>query len=503
MSIIKKSDILTIILEQMSDIDEMARFNKEDVWRTVKLDEPITLHYDTLPTKKGGDIKIDSVGQDGCEGGPGIIQSKIVRVGPRGHALLQFNNTEPGSKTPIATRWVEITEIYSDLTTKKPNAKFVGLQPNKPQSSVYGTEKGTPEYYVSDVNVDNPGYLHSNPDKIPEDEKYKIQQRQDYIRVQGYAKREVVFPIVNDFFFSQTLSQKLEVCGIPAVEAIRDTTERPTNRELRMDFVGPNMSFGFNSIAGKDDVETMISEVIAAREKVFGMNGGGNVGGDADLEAALGDWTPDFVDTPAPRNDAERRQRKELLRQTLTTQVRLYAGYIYNGGRWTLDQSNDTNVNYTQKYKLFVKSHQDRGYSVMTQLFVEGTPGHNGYNGRFKMEFSKTLQDPNGNGVNWGQLIPTIEYQLSIPYPKELGGDGERSDTENLRANHRKYQPFYEEFLRRGLHGLGEKVMGIDPESVLQSLTTEKEGMNRLAESTPKMKVIVTEEQFKRIFGTV
>ena len=45
--------------------------------------------------------------------------------------------------------------------------------------------------------------------------------------------------------------------------------------------------------------------------------------------------------------------------------------------------------------------------------------------------------------------------------------------------------------------------MGIDPDDVLHSLTTEKEGMNRLAESAPKMKVLVTEEQLKRIFGTV
>jgi hypothetical protein len=244
----------------------------------------------------------------------------------------------------------------------------------------------------------------------------------------------------------------------------------------------------------------MISEVIAAREKVFGMNGGENGGGDADLEAALGDWTPDFVDTPAPRNDAERRQRKALLRQTLTTQVRLYAGYIYHGGKWTLDQSNDTNVDYTPKYKLFVKSHQDRGYSVMTQLVVTGRPGHNGYDGTFSMEFSKTLQDPNGNGVNWGQLIPTITYTFTQPFPREI--DNEQG-YENLRANHRKFQPFFEEFLRRGLHGLGEKVMAIDPESVLQSLTTEKQGVNRLAESAPKMKVLVTEEQLKRIFGTV
>lgn len=503
MSIIKKSDILTIILEQMSDIDEMARFNKEDVWRTVKLKEPITLHYDSLPTKKGGSIEIDSVGQDGCEGGPGIIQSKTVRVGPRGHALLQFNNTEPGSKTPIATRWVEITEIYSDLMTKKPEAKFVGLQPNKPQSSVYGTEKGTPEFYVSDVNVDNPGYVHSNPTN-PQSSPELRQQRQDFIRVQGYAKREVVFPIVNDFFFSRTLSEKLEVCGIPPIEAIRDTTERPTNRELRMDFVGPNMSFGFNSIAGKDDVESMIEEVILAREKVFGRNGEQNVGGDGDLEAELGDWTPDFIDTPAPRNDAERRQRTALLRQSLTTQVRLYAGYIYQGGKWTLDQSNDKNVDYTPKYKLFVKSHQDRGYSVMTQLVVGGKPGRTGYDGSFSMEFSKTLQDPNGNGVNWGQLIPTITYTFTQPYPRELDDNGYGDpDTENLRANHRKNQPFFEEFLRRGLHGLGEKVMGIDPDDVLHSLTTEKEGMNRLAESAPKMKVLVTEEQLKRIFGTV
>lgn len=427
MEFLTKEFINRLISEELGyDLDEMAK-PKSEKWKESFLGEPMTLNVQSIR-----DIPVTAVDVKGGEQlDPGVIKSNIVRTSPTGHRLIEFINLENGKRV---NRYVEIDDAGSPINTFK-------FPPRLPK---YGTGYEGP----TDMETQITNKIQKLQ-KVQKTYGHDVNDPNLRTKMAGviqlnakdeWAKRNVVHPILNAFFSESGIIKHLDKCGIPEVLARATFTEPSTNisrldpnKQRHSNFNGPDMVFNYHSVRDDDDVQNAIDKIISYRMSI------------------------------------ETGEKMKGKRQSPGKMVRQYGGQQYPGGKWDPEQRTYDKPHFelTPIYKLYKQAVQkgEKAFNVITDLDVIGKV----VGGRYVLTMSFTATNSvrtatSSMGSQRGKLFEPIR----VNSVQELPGDSQEVTVANNKD-------FFKELFRDCLTQLGEKLLEVEPDAVLEKLLFEPE----------------------------
>ena len=393
-----------------TEMGEMANIKK--IPR--KLGEPLRINVNELNQSQSSHLpKIVSMDPDSDQLVENVIIGDEVIDMPNGVEVLKFYNYGEGEKLDRSNRVAAYVVLPENIFYKHP-----------PRNVKMGTH-----YVPKNLTLTPEG----ESDKNREARLAKIKAENE-----GYAKKYVIFPVINKFFSARQILDRLDTSLIPETWASTLRTERVTNKELRMLFGGngSNIEFEIYAVRDIDNIEAALDEVLKTR---------------MDIEDGV-----------------ENRERKRS-----ETKPREYANYIYTrGGNWVLIQRIfDKNAfknagEYTKILKLLKQNIQkgEKGFNVFSKLSIKGaTNGPEEYLAEATFTATvnyRTVEAP----VEGGQIINPIRVPISKEIPEEVSNGGDFSA---------RTQPgFYRELLQELLVKLGQEMIAkINPDEVLNKIT--------------------------------
>lgn len=427
MEFLSKEFIDRLISEELGhDLDEMAK-PKNEKWAESHLDEPVTLNVQSIR-----DIPVTAVDVNTGESlDPGVVKSNIIRTGPNGHRLVEFINLENGKRV---NRYVEIDDTNNPINTFK-------FPPRLPK---YGTAYEGPKDMESRItdkiqrlqkvqstyghNVDDPELRRKMAGVI------------DLNSKDEWAKRNVIHPIVNAFFSNKAIIKQLDKCGIPEVLASATFTEPSTNisrldphKKRHSNFNGPDILFNYHSVRDDDDVQNAIDKIISYRMSI------------------------------------ETGEKMKGKRPEPGKMVRQYGGQQYSGGKWDPSQRTYDKPHFelTPVYKLYKQAVQkgEKAFNVITDLDVIGKI----VGGRYVLTMSFTATNSirtatQSYGSQRGQLFSPIRVNAVMDLPQE----GDQVSVANNKE-------FFKDLFKDCLNQLGEQLLQVEPDAVLEKLLFEPE----------------------------
>lgn len=419
MNFITKEFINRLIQEQV----ELTEMPRNLLWADLEGEEPVTVKIDSI---KG--IPVNAVDPDTNEPlQPGEVKANIVRQSPTGFRMINFLNIENGKRV---TRYVILDDQNNPLYG----------EPYLPRATKYGTEwTGTDLEKLAkqrltrlDRKQSTYGHDPENPEQI---EREKVNQEKFW--KDSWAKRKLVNPLFNSFFLQSSIIKHLDKCGIPEVRGGAKFTEPSTNILRTYSYNGPRIQFNYHSVRDDNDVQDALEKIINYRTSI------------------------------------ETGEKMKGARPEPTKMVRQYGGNVYSGGKWDVTQRalGKSQFKLTPIYKLYMKNVQrgEKAFNVITDLDVIGDIVGDNY--LMTMSFSATKsfrpadsEEGREQGPRRGNLFEPIRVQVRVPLP-----EGDKTPT--VKENYE----FFKDLFQQTLSDLGNKLLEIDPDSVLEQLMFEPE----------------------------
>lgn len=419
MNFITKEFINRLIQEQL-DLTEMPQ---NALWAPMEGEGPVTVKINDI---KG--VPVNAVDPDTKEPlQPGEVKANIVRQSPTGFRMINFTNVEDGA---TITRYVilddENNPLYGELTL--------------PRAKKYGTDWGGTDFEklakqrIVRLGIKQKKAGH-NPDDPEQVEKEKINQQKFWN--DSWAKRKLVNPAFNQFFLQPSIIKHLDKCGIPEVRGGAKFTEPSTNILRTYSYNGPRIQFNYHSVRDDNDVQDALDKIISYRTSL------------------------------------ETGEKMKGSRPEPTKMVRQYGGNVYPGGKWDPTQRalGKSDFKLTPVYKLYMKNVQrgEKAFNVITDVDVLGDVVGDSY--LMTMSFSATksfrpadTEEGREQSPKRGNLFEPIRVQMRVPLP-----DGDKTPTA------REHYGFFKQLFQDTLTELGNRILDIDPDSVLEQLMFEPE----------------------------
>jgi hypothetical protein len=417
MKVLTKDYILSLVMEQMTGLSEMPNV-EADAWTTEKLDEPMSIDLSGYASLNPDTNEVEQDKAIGTQ----------LRIGPKGHKLLFFQNRNKDKQRT----WV-------DINSKR---VFTFL----PRNDEYGTKYSGPKAIVKDPIPQGDDW-HS---KSKRDELERLKQEKIEGRLQEWSKRNLVFPVVNNLFQNSAIMKQLDKCGIPEIIGQNEYTEPVTNVKKVMNFNGPNISFNIHAVRDDEDVQKAIDKILDYR---MSLETGEKMKGER----------------PKPGK-----------------MVRNYAGQIYAGGKWSPEQRAHAEKHHelTPIYKLHKQAVQGghKAFNVLSDLNIVGTLHGGEYTMVAMFLATKQIRTATiSRGQNKGQLIKPIRVDVTMPVPEGIDFDNltvakiSNDETASATANQRE---FFKQIMFELMGKLGKEIMNLDPDEVFEAMMFEPDDVD-------------------------
>lgn len=420
MNFLTKSNILSMIFEQIGELDEMSNANSVD-WDYEELEDRIELPLDVVASSEKGSIKyhrVKSIDPDrSTEENPVYVTGKIfghkiltgppVEGFPRGRRIMGFYNYE-GPHNDEIIRWVELDDENNIMS--EPDMNGV-LHPVTlffmPRNKRYGTTVKKPKYRT-----------YEDPEE---------QARYDNMLLQRRAKY-YIFDAINSSMGSVEATNQFMKCGAPRIIAAKRYGEQYTNVDLKHNYNGPNLNVELTSVANSEDMNAALARIWNFR-----------IASDTGQEIPY-----------APRPN---------------TQIRGYANK-YPRSQWGTPQILDAKKHseLTRILKLWKKSVKggEVAFNAVTTLSIMGEVDGNQYNLSANLTIQKNIRRMSkSRGESFGNVIEPIRVSQSYPLPS--GARGEDFTTRN-------YPDYYRNIVGEIVRGVVAEFLTLDPDAVLAEL---------------------------------
>jgi hypothetical protein len=415
MNFLTKNNILSMIFEQIDELDEMANA-KSKKWSYEELQDRIELPLDIVASSEEGSVEYHPVKsidpERSTEENPVYVTGKIfghdIRTGPpvpgfpNGRRVMAFHNIE-GPENTAVVRFVELDE---DDNIMSENGRPVTLW-FLPRNKRYGT---TVEKFVPKVFDD------------PEE-----QARYDNMLLQRRAKF-YIFRAINASMGSVEATNQFMKCGAPRIIASKGYGEQWTTVDLKHNYNGPNLNLELTSVADSADMNDALSKI----------------------------WNFRIAsDTGQPIPYTKRPNK----------QIRGYAN-AYPRSQWGTPQILDAKKHseLTRKLKLWKKSVKggDVAFNAVTTLSIMGEVDGNQYNLSANLTIQKNIRRiSKSRGESLGNVIEPIRISHSYPLPE---GVREKEFTV------RNFPDYYGNIVGEIVRGVVSMFLRLDPDTVLAEL---------------------------------
>jgi len=400
MNKITRNKLISLIKEEI-DLHERGRGNPSKDWNIIELSNNQVYDVSNLKTPLDGTIEcinpnLPSDHPDYEKKFENILFPKQLRVSPNGTVVAEFNNIVNGKKE------INFFILEGENVERLPRR----LLKYPPRSKVAGTTYKGPSCSLKE---------------------------------EGYVKRYLIYPTINNFFSRMDVSNKLNSLGLPNISAKSKFTEPITNVKRIMRYNGPEICFELNTNIDFEDVSDALNQIISYREA-------------------------------ESRGEAP----QMLISNGIKNQVRKYGGQIYKGGKWVQAQRvlSTEYFDRTPILRLFMKAVQEGKiqYSVMSEFEVMGEPNENGttYDLYMEFRFHRTYRrfDQKINFVDVKKMKPErildpIKVKVSKSIPENV-------DIKTFSFH--THSGFFNQIMNEGLEQMSQKIMNIDPNTVLPEI---------------------------------
>jgi hypothetical protein len=412
MNVLTKNDILSLISEQIADINEMANAPSKN-WHYEKLENGLELDLPEVVSAEGLRVPVKSLTTNEA-GEKSFVNGKIfghqILTGPsteqypQGRRILAFANYE-GPHNDRVVRFVELDEddnIKTDPATGQPVTLW-----NMPRNKKTGTTVKPPDFKT----FDDP----------------REQEKYDRMLKQRRAKY-YVFKAINETFGDQEVVRQFIKCGAPRIVGAKGYTKLYTDVVQDMDFVGPNLNFTIITKTDSENINSVISTIWNYRRAI-----------DTGQELPT-------MDRP-------------------TKQIRAFAkGYPKSS--WSAHQVLDSeeHAQLTQALKLWMQAVKGGlvAFNAVTYLDVMGEVNGNQYSLGVNLSVKKNIrQVSKSRGQSMGNILEPIRVTHNYPIP--AGANEQNFNVEN-------YPQLFKTMLINILEGVTSELLNLDPDEVLAEL---------------------------------